>query len=69
MPSCNPVDAADDRLRYEGEPKPLIVDGKVDIIVRSCCYDYGVETLTAEQAIAFGSLVVELGRELLRRRA
>ena len=57
----------EDRVLYQGSPIPRIENNSVEIIVGSCCYDYSTESLTATEAIAFGSLVLELGKELLRR--
>lgn len=54
---------------YTGTPTARIdhEEGTVELIVGSCCYDYRVEDLTGQQAIMLGSLLRELGRELIRK--
>lgn len=51
---------------HRGNPTARIENGAVHVITESCCYDYRIDSLTAEEAIALGSLILELGRQLLR---
>ena len=56
------------KMLHRGIPIAKLVDGEIVVYTESCCYDYKSDTLSPEEAISLGSLLVSLGKISLQKR-